>query len=505
MSRPCYPSLAALATLVATLGAAAPGPAQEAGNPSGRRAAVMEGTHVFRRILFDFPFQPLAGFDELRANPGQTILIVLGRADRLREVPGRLEAYVRRGGAVLLATDRQLTGSVREAVRATAGVSVSKESLVCTFPDLCYQRLGYCPVVIPTLEGQETLFRHPSQGVTKPPFRVATNVPSMLLKANTFPPWMHELAQLPVGSKLETKDGTLVDLEYPPLFAVGGELGLGRILVLADHSIFINQMMLPTDNNNVEFSYNCLAWLAGAGKRRNKVLLVEEGRIQTKFEVPLRPLAVTPEDALRVLWDRRNELLVEGENALAGMEEEDSFNRMLLDGLDSAGLPPHRLARLAALLLAVALLVYGIYRLGIRGRYRVDTSVPLLAGAMGRNLPASPLVEERHHEMLRSGNLFEAAHLAARDWFARTGLPPPPAGTKPVPLPPVALRGGWWRRRALRAGLDRLWHLARGVPVRVSPGALQGLLRQMKRLEEALALGEVKLGGTANQGEGREA
>src|SRR5262249_3043915 len=154
-----------------------------------------------------------------------------------------------------------------------------------------------------------------------------------------------------------------------------------------------------------------------------------------KFEVPLRPLSPTPEDALRMLWERRNELLVEGENALARMEEEDAFNRALLDGLDSVGLNPIRLARRLALLLALALRVYGIYRLGIRGRYRVDTAVPLLATALGRNLPTNQPVEERHQEMLRSGNLYEAAHLAARDWFARAGIEPPVHGAKDAPAP----------------------------------------------------------------------
>ena len=66
-------------------------------------------------------------------------------------------------------------------------------------------------------------------------------------------------------------------------------MGNGRVLVLADHSIFINEMMLPSDNGNVEFTYNCLEWLRGDPKDgRNQVLFVEDGTINSRFEVPLK-------------------------------------------------------------------------------------------------------------------------------------------------------------------------------------------------------------------------
>ena len=41
-------------------------------------------------------------------------------------------------------------------------------------------------------------------------------------------------------------NGTVASAEPLP-FAVGGTMGKGRILVVADHSIFINGMMLPSD------------------------------------------------------------------------------------------------------------------------------------------------------------------------------------------------------------------------------------------------------------------
>ena len=68
----------------------------------------------------------------------------------------------------------------------------------------------------------------------------------------------------------------------PLRFAVGAQLaGGGRLLVLADHSIFINDMMLQTDNDNIPFAFNVVRWLtdAGNGQRRTDVLFYDDGQI----------------------------------------------------------------------------------------------------------------------------------------------------------------------------------------------------------------------------------
>ena len=112
-------------------------------------------------------------------------------------------------------------------------------------------------------------------------------------------------------SYLEQRDGTLSPLAWLPedirresgvlfipgqtfLFAAGGKVGVngGRALVMADHSIFINEMMIQRDDANVEFSYNCLKWLSEAGGNdpRTKVLFVEDGNVKATFEVPLKDM-----------------------------------------------------------------------------------------------------------------------------------------------------------------------------------------------------------------------
>src|SRR5205823_15111367 len=50
-------------------------------------------------------------------------------------------------------------------------------------------------------------------------------------------------------------------------FAAGGQWAAtsGRALFLADHSLFINCMLLQEDNDNAVFAHNCLEWLVQTG------------------------------------------------------------------------------------------------------------------------------------------------------------------------------------------------------------------------------------------------
>ena len=87
------------------------------------------------------------------------------------------------------------------------------------------------------------------------------------------------------------------------------------MLVLADHSIFINRMMLPREINNLEFAANCLHWLRGGAStpleiagaatkgpdvlqqligQRNHVLFWEDSKVHRDFNVPLKKVSLPP-------------------------------------------------------------------------------------------------------------------------------------------------------------------------------------------------------------------
>src|SRR5438067_1100371 len=95
------------------------------------------GTHALRRILHETKFKALDNWNDLDDEPGQTLLILLGhlRGD-LDGIPGGLENFVRRGGAVLLATDRAIpenTDAGKELINV-AGTVVSGDAVSALRP-----------------------------------------------------------------------------------------------------------------------------------------------------------------------------------------------------------------------------------------------------------------------------------------------------------------------------------------------------------------------------------
>jgi hypothetical protein len=472
------------AALAAALVAAPARPAAAQGLPpdeKAARAALREGTHVFRRMLYDMGYeQGLKNFDRLDKQPEETLLIVLGWTGKLAELPGGLKSYLDRGGALLLATDRWITpDSVRKQVVDVAGVTVAGESVVST--RYCYKGQSFCPYLA-WWEPDPILSHKLSSGV-------ATNVPSYLKQeTNPLPHGLRKMAFLP------PPDGNSV----PPLFAVGGDVGKGRVLVLADHSIFINEMMLPEDTSNVEFAGNCLNYLRGDEGTRKHVLFIEDGTIQTKLDIKMKR-APGVADLLRFLWSQQPELVALGNEALGRLEEDGNLNHMVLDqvgdlddyDVDTRGRYRRRVdikvQRILLLAATLALVVFAIYRVGMRGRARQEGSVPALGPAARDHLPIVPLAAQRHLALLRGGNLWAPAREAARQALSRLGVGP--AGP-----PRIEVEGGWWLRWRRRRQARRLWALAFGPrPVRVSQRAYRRLLAELEQLRVAVARGAVRL------------
>ncbi len=466
-------------------------------NEAALRAAMREGTHVFRRMLFDKQFTGVGSFAELKDRPHETILIVLGDLRCLREVPGGLRSFVERGGAVLLASDRAVNeathADVSQQLLATAGATINDGTVICLNgePRRRYQGHDFCPFVFPVAGGGPNLFVVPGEGEPLPR-GVATNLPSFLRPRQRLPGRVQPLAILPdlcaidPGRDRRKAEGLHL-FRVPLLFAVGGDLEKGRVLLLADHSLFINQMMLPSDNNNVEFTDNCLNYLSGEGRQRKRVLFVEDGLPRTDFDVPLKSLKLPVREVLGQLWANRQKVAVAIDKEIARREANDEHNTRLLAWLARRGLAPADLARVAVLVGSVLLLLYGAYRIVTRGRYRRDTAVPLMAQAVGMNLSAGALQEQRHQALLRAGNLYDSARQIARQWFGNGGLPP-------GPLPRIVVQGGWWQRRRVRRLIERLWALAYGAaPVAVSAGAYKRLLADLEDLGEEVASGKLVL------------
>ncbi|MGH6681560.1 MAG: hypothetical protein ACRELF_26890, partial [Gemmataceae bacterium] len=110
-------------------------------------------TDAFHRLLFELGFQPLRVFAELEDNPNESLLIVLGdpRCLSKHNFSQGLHEFVKQGGAVLIATDKETEGQVGEMLSQLAGVTVTGETLTCPIPKAValYNGSSYCPFVQP--------------------------------------------------------------------------------------------------------------------------------------------------------------------------------------------------------------------------------------------------------------------------------------------------------------------------------------------------------------------
>jgi hypothetical protein len=482
-------------------------------------AAFLEGTEVFRRILHERQFDALHSFGDLTDDPEHTILIVFGVAEKLTEVPGGLKQFVDDGGALFLATDRRLLPQAERELVQTAGVSVVGQSVICKDKDSCYRGIEVCPFLIPADGAAPDLFRNLS--ADKPSLsKVATNAPSYLERASILSggPYLSRLASLPKDSTLEGAGGSLPKSD---LFAVGGRRRNGRVLVMADHSIFINEMMLPEDNGNVEFTYNCLEWLRGDPKQgRSKVLFVEDGNINSTFEVPLKEMpdvlmkrlleylgehpdeaaklalniaAHYPKETAKLALDvadaadkTAQKVTPEVERSLQEVDERDAINDHLLRGFAD----PDGLLRGLLVWLAVLVVLYGCYKIGWKARRRSDLEGPTLSAALYRLAPANTVVEQRRRDLIRADNLWEPARELARQCLPESGAPPK-----------VVVQGGWLLRRTMAGRVRRLWQMAYGPPTRVSLKQWRRLLREAQQVKTAVANGVVRFQESSPLGE----
>lgn len=464
------PSLPGLAGLAACLLAAATilfapsGAFAQAG-----KVPVEQDTHLFRYLLGK---AKLTGLDvgAEKDDPAHTLVIVLGKTDPRDQLHLRIEAFVEQGGALLVATDlNEPSHRLREPfqVQVQEGLTVPGEN-----PELAYHGFSDCPFVKPTGVKAVPVF----EGLS----RVATNVPGYFVFAGRgLPEGLSVLARFPADAV--PSGFPRWKRAYP--FAIGGKLGKGRVLLLSDHSVFINCMMMPRDNDNFSFAANCVEWLCEGPPRRDRVLYVEDGKVRKDFAVNVRHVypPIPPPEALLALGDR----------VLADLEDRGEFGK----GVDSDAVTralaehvfPTDLTRIAAAVLTVGLLAF-CWLLLVYARHRHETASPLLAQAAVQFAPAGAGVEERHRALLKGGNFWEAGRTLTRQFFEATaGLPA--GSTRPPPR--VLAKGGWMQRWVWQRRTRRWWELAYGRrTARVSSGQLARLAQQLNEAKAALAHGD---------------
>jgi hypothetical protein len=437
----------------------------------------LEGMHAFRRILYERQFTPVTSIDQLMSDPAHGVLIVLGDTEVLDSVPDGISRFVEQGGALLVASDRQITHVRRqlpEYWEEKFGVEFVDRPVLATDRSIAYQGYEECPLV--------EFIRRTSiplgENLRSP---VATNCSGYLrLKrpARVLARKLTPIAFFP-AEKTQSRHAAFDDgVQERLFFAAGRGWGEGRVLFLADHSVFINNMMLREDTGNFSFTLNCLDWLSAGGReRRDRVLLYEDGSPVTNFNVPVTiPPVRLPADLVALV----NEVI-------ADVEAKDLHGAMLDEfvGYD-------RILRWTVIALTVLLAVYLFVRL-VRSRYRAQAA-PLLATTLSRFAPARAGLVQRQAALLGEGNLWEPARFLARDFF-ETALdtPEPPAA-----LPPFHAAISWPARRMVERLINHLWQLAYGTnPERITTSSFAHLAAQLDELKAALADGSLRFEVTA--------
>lgn len=422
------------------------------------------GNHAFRYVMHSLELEPRTDESQLDAN---TILIVLGETDVLDsdKIPGGLADFLKNGGALLVATDRATEHKWQKLfhlhfeegfIRAPGGTK------------LAYKDNEECPFVTPTQVQDPPIFQNLRQGV-------ATNRPISLVNSSA------TLKTLAVFDPRCKAEGRIIrPTQRSPgglPFAVGGTMGAGRVIVLADHSVFINEMMIQTDNDNFDFAYACVHWLM-EGEKRKHVLFLDEGEPVTNFDVPVT-LTDVPMPPIEVL----NQMLVK-------LEQEDFFNRLILG--NNPGQRMGDILRVLTIVLTTAVTGFGCYHF-LHARHHSESGEPLFSTKVAQQSPDVALVTQRHLDMVKADNFWEAAHHLAREWF-ETVVPGLLVKVAETTGPrsgflSITVDAGWWRRWAWEKKVKGAWQLAAGPSRKLTAAEFARFVTQLDEIKAAQARG----------------
>jgi hypothetical protein len=452
MSRSFLPALGVLILLATAATAQEP-----------KAVVPVKGSHAFRQILHNLGLQPLEEISALtKVEPKDTMVILFGAPgplDDLGRVTGGLRKFAKDGGAILIATDRDTGPRLRPWRVGVPGAAVVDR------PPHAYQNDSRCPIVETDQAPDHPLLRGLQQGL-------ATNRPSFLQGPGE---GLKVLARFAVGARVER---STFAFDQEPYAMASDEKVRERVLILAGHGVFFNVMM-ATNQDNMDFAWNCVRWLReGPEGPRKYALFIEEGKVASKFDVALTELPRIPMPPVRLV----NQLI-------RGLERE-GLPRRIVHSLFSR----EQILRVVLLGFTVWLVGYGGWRL-LHARQRLDTAAPLLIAAPPKTEPEPLPVAQRQQAALREQNLGESARFLARHFLEiNAGLSPPSAEQAQTADIPFQVRSSWWRQRSADRQFRTVWELAyHEFPDPISRRRYQQFVDLLDELSAALAEGTVQL------------
>lgn len=503
--------LVLLSLLVAAIPAAAQQPRAE--EERKQPTVPADGTEVFQYLLDTAKLKPVKASEigSLGGRMGDVVIIVLGYSDR--RLPDRHTGIseagnvLLAGGGVLIASDiyTPLGNFPNGPPDPVGGIRIPNGFVASTDQtqprsQFMPQRSFNMPFVVPL---------DPPPGPPGPEWRVfnglkriATNRPSFILAPKPRAEFASRLASYPEDCRFYNNDdrvGGGIDQERH-FFAVGGSgqhmpdpSRRHRLLVLADPSVFINQMMLASDENgqtdNLEFGARVVKYLAERddGSRRTRCLLIQNGEVIEDFS-KLRGM-MQPPLPLPNIMAMQDKLTDFGNKILDHFQTNDVSNKALL-GTEEEKRNRNFLGIMKYVFFALIMIriVWYLLRQTWTAKRPADGPPPPSGG-----LPVLPekekprgLFDRRQKELLRRNNLYEPVRMVVRDMFLAAGGPEEP----PKRLPEVEISDVVGKPDTLVDALTDLWKIAYG-PARVVTVQRWKLLEPLfERVRQAHAEGK---------------
>ena len=361
-------------------------------NPSSQPTGDINfGFHVFHSVLEGRGLETTADINVVDNTPYNSVIVLVGdvaRNDFLARI--NLERFLSRGGAVLLATDKPTW--VDDFCLIKGGpVTVADEADA-------YQGFVDCPQVT-------NLTSHRiNRGVT----RVIANRAGWIDTTFTRHGSWERVAWFPLSNASNDGNETLIAAFEP------NRSTRGRMVVVADHSLLINSMIMHGDNSRLML--NLSKWLTDDG--RTNLFIVVDGLPQTSEGRPdpnqLPPLP-PPEDLPPITMDDLRNLPADawlpfGNKLLAKMEDADMHNEL------AAARPREmssRLYRRALYIIAAILGVLFILWYLMKRSNQVDSPI---------QTPAHSGLEARVQQQLKTSQFLPAAQMLASKLFCNISL-----------------------------------------------------------------------------------
>jgi len=473
-------------------------------------AVPASGTEVLRALLDRAGLKPVTRDEYSRlVRYDDLIVIVLGdpeaEMNRLVRVQPQLiiERVLANGGAVLVAadTDMAIGFSLRPQGQASAaiiGIRVECLNAKATLDDR-----RTCPLIVPISRQDPRLgvfapdpttalgklFTGDEQSGMRPLRRVATNHPAVLQVTDFTGHFRFPLARFPRGCVMIRDDGQQFLLPENALLAVGGygpdeDNPSGyNYLAVADHSIFINQMLLEPNTDNLELTYRVIDYLrkpnvlSTKDSMRKRCLFIENGRIVERFD-ELRQAFKQELPLPQVnLWAIQDKLVDLGNAILDDVQSRDVPNKLVIG---SMGLPS--ILRFILVLLTIYAVWFILRRLFVS---RKPTDIPPAPNVPGAVSGPPGVFDRRQRELVRRNNLYEPVRDLLREFFTSLGIGPKPGPHHPKLVISTEVR----KPESLRKAVEDFWNLAFGPPQIVPVTRWRELEPYFERLQHAHADG----------------